>query len=233
MPRIPYPNVPNVSGVPQVLRQFPAAPPAILGTAAGVAALARSFLSTSLWGVYKPVETKGVTTDSQGLEEVTITANPKRTPVVTPDSIVDFGYSKEWNITSAPTQNGAFADYNRVATPFESHLRMTKGGSESDRTKFLKQIDDLDSTQLYDIITPEKTYFNCNFTRIEVSRRGEKGAYWLSDVDLYFREIRVVTSQYLTTTITDPKNASASNVQNNGVQQGQSTTTAVPPTVNK
>lgn len=216
MPRIQYPNVPNVSGVPQVLRQFPAAPPAILGTAAGIAQLLRSFTSKSVWGVFR------TTSDTS-----TTTVHGKA--VVTPDSIVDFGYQKEWNITSAPTQNGGFVDYNRVTTPYEAHLRMTKGGAEKDRTAFLKQIDDLAvGTQLYDIFTPEKVYLRCSFTRVEVSRRGEKGAYWLSEVDLYFREIRIVTSQYTTTMIADPVDASAANVQNDGVQQISSIDVPVP-----
>lgn len=228
MPRIPFPNVPNVAGVPQVLRAFPAAPPAILGTAAGIGQLVRSFISKPVWGVFKHTDSID-TNKKDGLETVFITA--KRLPVVIPDSIRDFGYDREWAITTAPTQNGGFVDYNRVAQPFEIHLRMTKGGSEKDRTNFLKQIEDLGTTQLYDIITPEKTYLNCNFLRIGMPRRGEKGAYWLSEVDLYFREIRVVTSQYTKTQVEQPKSASASSVQNNGTQQGQTSSTPVPVSV--
>lgn len=234
MPRIQFPDVPNASGVPQVLRQLPAGPPAILGTAAGVAQLLRSFMSQPVWGVFKPVDdTTTQKQTSDGLEEVVVTAKKKQTPVVVPDSILDFGYQKEWTITSAQTQKGGFSDYNRVATPFEARVRMSKGGSEKDRTTFLKQIETLDSIQLYDIVTPEKVYLNCNFSRIELSREGERGAYFLQNVDLYFREIRVVTSQYSKTQIAKPIPVSAANVQNNGTQQGQTTTTAVPQTVTR
>ncbi len=218
MPLIPYPNVPDVSGVPNVLRRLPAGPPAILGTIAGIAQLVRAFTSAPVWGVFKHIDPPVPSTDPN---ELIITGIVKLKPVVTPDSIRDFGYSNEWNIATAPTQNGAFADYNRTNNPFEITLRMTKGGTETDRQKFLKQIEDLDSTQLYDIITPEKTYRNVNLMRYEVQRQGEKGAFWLSEVDLTFREIRIVTAQYSRTSITLPVNPSAANPQNLGAQQSQ------------
>lgn len=205
MPLIPYPNVPNVSGVPQVLRNLPAGPPSVLGAAVGAAQLVRSFLSKPVWGIFR-TQDKAVTT-----------VHGK--PIVVPDSIIEFGYQKETSITSAPTQQGAFTDYNRVANPFETHLRMTKGGTEKERTTFIKQIDDLDTIQLYDIFTPEKVYLKVNFTRFELTRRGAQGAYWLAEVDLYFREIRTVTSQYTTTMIDQPQDPSSTNVQNDGVQQ--------------
>lgn len=234
MPRIQFPDVPSVSGVPQVLRQLPAGPPAILGTAAGIAQLVRSFTSQPVWGVFKPVgDTTTQKETSDGLEEVIVTAKKKQTPVVVPDSILDFGYQKEWSVTSAQTQKGGFADYNRVATPFEARVRMSKGGTEKDRTTFLKQIETLDTINLYDIVTPEKVYLNCNFSRFEISRQGEGGAFFLQNVDLYFREIRVVTSKYSKTQIVKPIPVSAANVQNNGTQQGQSTTAAVPQTVTR
>lgn len=238
MPRIQYPNVPNVSGVPQVLRSLPAGPPAIVGTAAGIAQLIRSFTSKPVWGVFKPLDTvtggEVQRTDEGDILEVNaLTVSAKRVPVVTPDSIVDFGFQKEWSVTSAPTQNGSFVDYNRVNNAFEIRVRMTKGRDENTRAEFIKEIEALDSTQLYDIITPEKTYTNCNIIRFEISRRGEKGAFWLSEVDLYFREIRTVTSKYTNTVIANPASSSAANVQNNGTQQGQSTTATVPTMVSQ
>lgn len=230
MSLIPYPNVPDVPGVPNVLRRAPAAPPAILGTIAGIAQLVRAFTSAPVWGVFKHVDPPAPEPPPLPgeLETVVVTGFVKLKPVVTPDSIRDFGYSNEWNIATAPTQNGSFADYNRVNNPFEVTLRMTKGGTETDRQKFLKQIEDLDSTQLYDVITPEKTYRNVNLMRYEIHRQGEKGAFWLSEVDLTFREIRIVTAQYSRTTIVQPTDPSAANPQNNGTQQSQIPTN--PPT---
>jgi len=225
MPLIPYPNVPNVPGVPNVLRKLPAGPPPVLGAVAGVAQLIRAFTSEPVWGVFKhiepPVAVPNVQPGGDGLEEVIVTGRVKLKPVVTPDSIRDFGFTNEWSLSTAPTQNDAFADYNRVDNPFETTLRMTKGGTERDRQNFLKQIESLDNTNLYDIITPERTYQSMNLMRVDMQRQGEKGAFWLSQVDLTFREIRVVKAQYSRTSIAQPINPSAANPQNNGTQQSQ------------
>ena len=228
MPLIPYPNVPNVPGVPNVLRNAPPGPPPVVGTIAGIAQLVRAFTSAPVWGVFKhtepPAAVPRVQTDTDTLEEVIVIAKVKLKPVVVPDSIRDFGYSNQVNISTAPTQNGSFADYNRVNNPFEVTLRMTKGGTERDRQIFLNQIEQLQTTQLYDVITPEKTYRNVNLMRIEYQRQGEKGAFWLSEVDLTFREIRIVTAQYSRTSIVQPTDPSAANPQNNGTQQAQTPT---------
>jgi hypothetical protein len=189
---------------------------------AGIAQLVRAFTSAPVWGVIKHIDkTPSPATLPGELEEVVVTGVIKLKPVVTPDSIRTFGSNNQWSISTAPVQQGSFSDYNRVNNPFEISLRMTKGGSERDRQKFLKQIDDLDNTNLYDIITPEKTYFSVNLMRVDNQREGEKGAFWFSSVDLTFREIRVVTAQYSRTSIVQPISASAANPQNNGTQQAQ------------
>ena len=225
MPLIPYPNVPNVPGVPNVLRRAPAGPPPVVGTIAGIAQLVRAFTSAPVWGVFKHTDpssnTPNVQQSSDGLEEVVVTGKIRLKPVVTPDSIRDFGYTNQVNISTAPTQNGSFADYNRVNNPFEVTLRMTKGGTERDRQIFLNQIEQLQTTQLYDVITPEKPYRNVNLMRIEYQRQGEKGAFWLSEVDLTFREIRIVTIKHSRISIMQPTDPSAANPQNNGTQQAQ------------
>lgn len=234
MPRIQFPNVPNVPGVPQLLRRLPSAPPTVVASLAGVASLVRAFISTSVWGIFAhvdPEKNKPATSTTPQLPGVTVVA--KRIPVVTPDSYLEFGYDQDWSVSTAPTQKGAFADYNRVASPFEIKLRMFKGGTVSQRKDFLKQIEDLGTTKLYDIFTPEKTYLRCNFIRVEISRRGEKGAYQLSMVDVYFREIREVVPTYTKTVIADPADASASQQQNNGTQQGVTTTATPPPSVTR
>jgi len=62
--------------------------------------------------------------------------------------------------------------------------------------------------------------------RYEVTRRGARGAYFLSEVDLYFREIRTVTAAYTSTAVTtqNAQNPSAQSVTNTGNVQAQPTT---------
>lgn len=227
MPFIQYPKVPNVAGVPQLLRQGSGIALPVLASVAGVAQLVRAFNSKPAWGVYAHIDQGAVGAD--GLEEVVVVA--KRTPAVTPDSFRDFGYDQEWTVTTAPIQKGGFDDYNRVGSAFEVLLRMTKGGSLQDRTDFIKQVESMDSTTLYDVVTPEKTYLGVNLLRVGLKRKGQNGAYWFAAYDVYFREIREVTAQYTKTQITQPQSTSASNVRNNGVQQGTPSTRPVPLTV--
>jgi hypothetical protein len=174
--------------------------------------------------------------------------------MLSPDSFLDFDYTQEWSVSTAPTQLGGFADYNRVASAFEIKLRMAKGGgikladdavgnlragnfgnlftsAVQQRHEFLEQIADLDTTELYDIVTPEKTYFRCNFLRAEISRRGEKGAYQMPMVDVYFREIRFVTAVYTKTVIVSPADPSAAQQQNNGTQQSEEVDSEPPTSV--
>jgi hypothetical protein len=225
IPKPPFPNVPKLPGVPQLSRSpnFPTGSPQILGIGVAAARLFTAFFVRPVWGVFKEVPTTPeVTEDADGVQTVTVSPPKKLVPVVVPDSIREFSYRNEWNVSDYPVQDGSFASYNKVNNPFEIQLRMTKGGSLSDRQDFLAQIDAISGTlDLYQIITPEKTYHNCNVIRYEVGRRGVGGAFFLSEVDIFFREIRIVQAQY-TETASDTqfaKDVSARGITNIGTTQ--------------
>lgn len=176
-----YPDVPAFRGVPQLRRSPTAQQIRLLGfaTAAIAGRLWHSSQTAPKWGVF----------------------NSANQPVVTPDSVLDFGYRNEYRVSDFPVQQGAFATYNKVANPFEIAVRMSKGKDLAARSNFLRQIDLAIATlDLYTIVTPENTYLNCNLLRYEVTRRGSQGAFFLTDVDLFFRQIQQVASQYSTTT---------------------------------
>lgn len=223
MSLIPFPNVPPLPGVPQIARSvnFPTTVGPVIGQAAALASLWSAITRKSVWGIFRNQNA----IDQGGLF---IPGQTTLVPVVVADSVRDFGYSNEWNVSDFPIQDGGFASYNKVNNPFEIQLRLSKGGSQTERADFLQQIEDIaPSLELYEIITPEKTYSNCNVIRVEVSRRGEKGAYFLSEVDVFFREVRFVTPQYSDTAANtqDAQQPSALPVQNNGILQTQ----AAPP----
>jgi hypothetical protein len=210
IPKPKFPNIPKLPGVPQLLRSplFPPGPPPVLSGVLAGFLLFDAFSAQSAWGVF----------------------NSKGERVVSADNISEFSYSNEYNVSDYPIQDGDFFSYNKVANPFETSLRFTKGGTKAERRTFLAEIEAvLSSLQLYSIITPERTYTNCNMLRHEVTRRGAKGAYFLTEVDVFFREIRSVTAQYSTSApvISDPKNASATDVQNNGTVGGTNVTPEV------
>lgn len=231
MSLIPFPNVPALPGVPQLARSSQNAltslGPVLSGVAA-VGALLKAFSTTITWGIFKQVPPPSAP-DADGL--VTVTVQGNLTPVVTPDSILEFSYKNEYDISDYPIQDGSFASYNKVANPFETSVRMSKGGSQSDRAAFLAQIDQIIGTlDMYYILTPEKAYRNINPYRQELTRRGAGGAYFLTEVDLFFREVRTATAQYTqtSTVTTNAQQASAQPVQNTGTVNGG---TSVPNTL--
>jgi hypothetical protein len=224
MARYPFPNVPQAPGVPQVVRSpaFPNTTPPVLGTALALGRLVLALTRDSGWGIYldsslDPPERDPAT--GEVVQVLTVSAAP---PVLVPDSFMDFGYRQEWAVTTAPTELGGFAAYNKVNNPFEAQVRVTKGGSLRARTEFLQKLDEIArSLKLYKIVTPEKVYFGCNISRYEVTRKGAGGAYFLAEVDIFFTEIRVVTSEYTNTTFNTQvaKEASAEPIKNYGTKQ--------------
>jgi hypothetical protein len=119
-------------------------------------------------------------------------------PVIIPDSVVAFDYKNEWRIADYPQEAGAFASYNKVSTPFDVRVRLTKGGSEAERASFLNAIEAASkSLNLYDVVTPEKVYSSTNIEHYDYRRTNLNGVGLLT-VDIWLLEIRVSgTSQFV------------------------------------
>lgn len=198
-----YPDVPFVRGVPQMRRSPTAAQIRALAIATSAISgrLWQAAQSQPKWGVYpagyQPAGTRTLRQIVIGTRRDDNTPNGR---VIVPDSILAFDNRNEYRVSDFPVQAGAFASYNKVASPFELVVRMSKGGTLEDRAVFLRQVAAVNaSLALYDVRTPERTYLNVNVIRHEVTRRGAQGAYFLTEVDLFFREIRQVAAQYSTT----------------------------------
>lgn len=222
IPKLPFPNVPKLPGVPQLARSnlFPPGPPPILGLAIALGKLWQSIFAQPQWGIYKPGGDN--TINAGGIFDPQ--AKTADTLVVKPDSFGEFDYRNESSVSDFPVQDGGFASFNKVNNPFEITVRLYKGGSKQARKKFLDSIEAIIGTlDLYKIVTPEKTYLGVNVTRYELSRRGPRGAYFLTEVDLYFREIRIVKATYSTTATTtqNAQQPSAAPVVNTGIVLAQ------------
>jgi len=201
IPKPQFPNVPKLPGVPQLSRspQFPAAPSPVLGLALALGKLWKSVFSQPTWAIYKSLP-QGAQDAKNASDLPTVRVIATRVPVVVPDSFGEFATRNEYAVVDYPVQDGGFASFNKVASPLEISVRMVKGGTQDARKRFLESLDAIaGTTELYDIVTPEKTYLNVNVTRVENARRGARGAYFMSEVDVYFREIRSVTSVYTNT----------------------------------
>ena len=204
----PFPNVPALPGVPQLIRSLisPVAQPpnaATLVAPAMPSALFVPVAAVPVWGVF----------------------NADGTAAITPDSIMSFGYRAEWRIADYPIQDGQFSSYNKVKVPYENLVRMVKGSSLDDRTDFENDCDDVaESLDLYTIVTPERSYIGVNVTRFEIERRETGGANFI-EAEMFFREIRQTTPQYSSTAAandtSNAQNPGARPVTNTGLVQPQ------------
>lgn len=200
-----FPNVPNLPGVPPLLRS-PQFPPFAVPAIAAAASLSQLWhpgqAATSPWGIF----------DSQF------------NSVLSADNFTSFRNRRQANLLDFPVQAGGFATYNKVQVPFIASIRVSKGGSLDDRARLLAQLDLLqESMELFTIITPEKSYPAVNVESYEVTRIDKDAAYYLTDVELFFREIRVVSAQFTNTpvqqTTTNAQSPSAQPPTNQGIVQ--------------
>lgn len=146
--------------------------------------------------------------------------------VIKPDSVLAFEYKKEYRLADYPMEQGAFQTYNKVTTPYDVRVSMTKGGSEVERQAFLLTAERIAaSLDLYDVLTPERKYSNANISHFDYRRTSTNGVTLLT-VDFWLAEIRVTVPAAFSNT----KNPSSQINQNGGlVQPAPITTTANPP----
>lgn len=185
LPTLPiplYPDVPNLPGVPPLLRNtIGFLPPSLVGQIAltGDLLSALGVLPARQWGVFR----------ADG------------TAAINADSFISIDFSHEYRISNYPQEQGGFESYNKVQTPFEPRITLVKGGNDGDRTQFLNQIAlTLGTTDLYSIITPEKTYSSVNVTRYDYQRTRDNGATLIT-ANIWFEEVRVTGTAIFTNTI--------------------------------
>jgi hypothetical protein len=120
--------------------------------------------------------------------------------VIEPDSIVEVEYRKGWRISSYPQEQGAFQSYNKVEEPFETRVKLTKGGTDADKQAFQNAIDAAAaSLDLYDIVTPTKVYKGANISQVNYRRAATNGVGLLT-VELLIEEVRVNAEAQFTST---------------------------------
>lgn len=158
------PNVPNVPGVPP-LSSYSASTIVLL--AADAAAVVGALLNGPQWGVFL-----------DGL------------PVIEPDSFVSWEFRQDFPISDYQVEQGAFASYDKVQLPAEIRVSVSAGGAIENRQAVLNQVDAVMNTvDLYDVLTPEGTYLDYNFTHRDLRRTARNGVGLLI-IDLWLTEVR-------------------------------------------
>ena len=191
-------NVPVAKGVPPINRSVQAPAAGGQTTAPGVGTTPLD-TQTQQWGIFL-----------------------NGAPVITADTVAAFDYKKDFNLPDYPIEPNSFESYNKVETPFDVRVRFSTGGSLTDKQNFINSMDAAcASTQLYDVVTPEKTYTSVNLDHADYHRAVDSGGPGLLIAEVWGLQIRLTATQAFTQTKAPAGSAPQSTGQ---VQPGQPTT---------
>jgi hypothetical protein len=224
MPTILFPDVPLLPGVPQLLRPVQAAiaanPVLSIGLGTAETLLITALNQAPTWGIFDQNGNQlGLLPNSQStLQAIAGTLAAQLTgnnATVLSTFAVD--YTQETRISDFPVETGGFASYNKVSLPATPVVTLILDGSESDRTAFLNLINAACvGTDLYNVVTPEVTYYNHSIERYSYTRRASKGVTLLY-VECHLKEVRQVQATLTTAPlIVAPVNPAATSSVDNG-----------------
>lgn len=121
-----------------------------------------------------------------------------QTVALSPDSFLGIEYKNDSSVSTFPIEQGAFNTYNKVKTPFNASIKVSKGsaltsvGTSSNlksRSAFIAALEAMtDDLKTYIIKTPEKTYKDVNLVGHDYRRDADSGSGILI-VNLYFMQI--------------------------------------------
>lgn len=221
MANIPFPNVPDAPGVPQIPRSSLFPPVAQAGLSTIQAIIYRAFQVSSQWGIYNK-NGKALGDPAQFTGRIGGAIETIGLGSTLSTNAVD--YAKDTRVSDFPIERGSFASYNKVETPANPIVTLCLSGGAGDRRAFIDEIDKASkSTDLYSVVTPEVTYINYAIERYNYQRRSSRGATLLL-IEITLKEIREISTQYtqsIKTPINNPKNASATPPADNGKVQAK------------
>jgi len=117
------------------------------------------------WGIYLP-------------------AKPARPPlkqqaarlVLEVDGFLDFELQNASQVSGYRIEQGKFASYNKVDSPYSINCVLVKNGDEETLRKFLIDLDRISNDiNLYDIVTPQQVYSNANVLQYSYRRNAQEG----------------------------------------------------------
>lgn len=131
-------------------------------------------------------------------------------PIVLADSVLSFGYRQQWSVSDFPVERGSFESYDKVQIPYDARFVMATGGSELAKQAFLASIAAVaGDLNLYDIVTPDAVYLNCNIVHYDYDRRARENLGLLR-VSIWVIEVRQAPTAAMSNT-QSPSNASQVN----------------------
>lgn len=131
-------------------------------------------------------------------------------PVVLADNVLGLSFQSASTIVNAPIEGGSFASYNKIATPSQAVVQMSKGsGGALMRGAFLAQLLALEgSTLKFYVISPEFVHRNMCITNVDYARSAQEGVQ-LIVVNVSLEEVREVKVNYSFEEVEAPSDAKA------------------------
>ena len=228
MPLIPFPDVPPYPGVPAIPRSVLSQPIVSIGLGSLSSILINALQQQTRWGIYDQFGNLLGIDNSGSLTIESIISNQITGGGNSLQSTLSFEFVKENKISNFPVEQGGFATYNKIQLPANPTVTIALSATEPERTQFLGAIDDAcNSTDLYNVVTPEVTYVNYSLERYNYRRTAQRGMTLLV-VEVSLLEVRQVSATFTQASpITAPQAPDAAAQVNNGITQAAAPDTSV------
>ncbi|MDG6999852.1 MAG: hypothetical protein JRN15_12135 [Nitrososphaerota archaeon] len=198
MPLIPYPDVPNYPGVPQIPRNGSQQNSITIKLSTGVLILPQS--QVGVWAIFNSSTGADLYTPQNGADL----------------SFLSYGFSRSMAVSDFPIEapssgvGSGFSSYNKVFEPANPIVTLSLSGPESEQARFLAALDAAcGSTDLYVVQVPDTVNASTQRTYTVESysyrRSADRGATLLM-VEISFREIKQTTATL--TNVLTPSSAS-------------------------
>jgi len=174
---VTFPNVPNLPGVPPLLRDTSAAPfDASARLTADTAKVAAPAART--WGIY----------------------NATGARVLDVDSVLQVEFNSEYDLPTYPLEQGSFATYNKVEKPFRVMMRVARGGTDAAIRAFKDALDRIKgSLELFTVVTAQYSHVGVNVATVGYKRASDAGVSQVT-ADITLQQIRTTAATAFTTT---------------------------------
>jgi hypothetical protein len=112
-------------------------------------------------------------------------------PLLQADSVFSIEYARDYKISDAPQEQGAFMSYNKVQVPYTAKVSFL---ANQLRYNFLAEVEPaVASLDFVSVVMPEFTYTNANLTHYGFRRTARAGKTLIL-FDVWAEEIRIVGS---------------------------------------
>lgn len=147
-------------------------------------------------------------------------------PLLEFDAFLGLDYAQDAKVPQQPIEQGSFAAYNKVGSPYLVKVTLAKNGNASTLKAFADALEGLTrGMQLVSVVTPERVYRSANVTSLRWQRTTETGVDRLI-AELGLEEIRQVAPVYQSMPPDTVRNPADAGSKNGGKRQTSPATEA-------